>query len=146
MRVLTGVLVLVLVAAAGCSAFCPGPKDCISNGAVVVYVVDADTKDPLPDATVLASLGGANPPGVPACRYDFEHAGADAGPTHCRAIVAPGSYHLTIRAAGYVEAELDVDSPRDACGDVTSQVREVGLHKLGSSAQPLIDSSEKCGG
>ena len=65
---------------------------------------------------------------------------------NCYALGEPGSYHLIVRAAGYAETQLDVATSADLCGHWSSQVREVGLQKLGSAAQPLVDASEGCGG
>ena len=143
-----GVLVALaaLLVAAGCSLFCPGPSDCISNGAVVVKVVDAETKAPIVDATVLASSGSASATEVANCPYDFAQGGADAGPSNCRAIQSPGKYHVVVRAPGYIDAALDVEAEKDVCGDLKSQVREVGLQKLGTVVQPVVNASEACGG
>ncbi|MGC4118810.1 MAG: hypothetical protein QM765_30460 [Myxococcales bacterium] len=142
-------LVIVLAAlslGAGCSLFCPPPMDCVSNGAVVVRVVDADTQAPLGNVTVLASSGGGTSTEVPRCPDYLTDGDVDAGPSNCRWIREPGKYHLVIRALGYAEATLDVESERDVCGDLTSQVRDVRLQKLGSAAQPMVNASEACGG
>lgn len=144
-------LVIVLAAllfAAGCSMFCPPAPRCASIGAVVVRVVDADTKAPLVDATVRATGSGAETE-VPDCPYGVanpEGWDPDAGRSNCRAIQSPGKYHIVVRAPGYAETALDVDAWWDECGHLTSQVREVGLQKLGSAVQPMVNASEACGG
>ena len=139
-------VVFALLGAAGCSLFCGGPSHCLSNGAIVIRVVDADTKAPLADATVFASSGGSAASEIGDCPFDFENGATDAGRSNCRALPNPGSYHLTVQAPGYLESSLDVDAERDVCGHMASQVREVGLPKLGSVAQPLVNASEACGG
>lgn len=143
------VMVVALLGAAGCSLFCPGPSLCASIGAVVVKVVDADTKAPLGAATVLASTNGGPAAEVPDCPVGVanpDFSDHDAGPSNCRAIQSPGKYHLVVSAPGYVDAALDVEARRDECGDLTAQVREVGLQKLGTVVQPVVNASEACGG
>jgi len=142
------VIATVVMGAAACSEICgDGAWACMSNGAVVVRVVDADTKAPITDATVLASSGDSVAREVGDCPFNFEVPdGSDAGPSNCRAISAPGKYHLTVRAPGYLDAVLDVEAQKDLCGHLTGQIREVGLQELGSAAKPLVDASEGCGG
>lgn len=135
------VIALVSLSLPACSLFCPGPSECLSQGAVVVRVVDGETKAPLGDAEVLASTGGETPATAGNCPYE-----GDGGRSNCRALPEPGNYHLTVRAAGYVDTELDVEAQRDVCGNLASQIREIGLQKVGSAVKPLVNSSEACGG
>jgi len=136
-------LVAVVVAAASSCSPCP-QRQCLSLGAVVVRVFDADTHAPINSATVLASSGESSPSEVPVCA-DGEV--TDAGPsTNCRAIQDTGAYHITVRASGYIETSLDVEASRDACGHLTAQYRDVNLQRLGVAKQPMVTATEVCGG
>lgn len=126
---------------AGCSEVCPPAPRCARLGAVVIRVVDAQTEAPLRDAVVVWARSGAE-----AALEDCPDSAAWPNDGNCRALQEPGSYHLIVRAAGYTETSLDVAVSPDLCGHYASQIREVGLQKLGSAAQPLVDSSEGCGG
>jgi hypothetical protein len=131
--------VALMLCSAGCALFCPEAKRCASNGAVVIRVVDADTSAPISGPSVVASRDGREIEGG-SCPLD------EFGPDNCRAFGEPGRYHVRVSAAGYVSTELDVEAERDICGDFTSQVREVGLQRLGTSSAPLISNFEGCGG
>jgi hypothetical protein len=109
----------------------------------VIRVLDAETHSPLSGATVLASSDGSSPSEVAVCPFETS---IDAGVSNCRAIPTAGKYHITVRADGYADAALDVEAEKDACGNLTTQNREVELQRLGSATQPLVTPSESCGG
>lgn len=128
---------------AGCGAVCPPAAKCLSYGAVVIRVIDAQTRAPLQEATVLAASGSEAPVEVGPCPFEVD---ADGGASGCWALPSPGKYAITVRAAGYADATLDVEAQRDVCDHLRSQVREVALQKTGSTQQALVGSSEACGG
>lgn len=133
-------IVLAGLTGTGCALFC-FETDCAAGpGAVVVRVVDAESGARLPEATVLAD---EDP--VSHCSYDWDASG-DAGPSNCWAIRDPGSYTITVRAPGYAETTLEVEADADVCGRVTAQERTVGLQRLGTRVQPVVQESETCGG
>jgi hypothetical protein len=127
----------------GCGVFCPPPFKCLSQGAVVIRVIDAETRAPVPEVTVSAVSGSEAPVEAGPCPFQDT---ADGGANGCYALPNPGKYAITVRAAGYADAALEVEAQRDVCNHLTSQVREVALRKAGSTQRALVGSSEACGG
>jgi len=131
-----GLCLLSMSLAAGCLPLCP-QTNCIPPPSLMVYVTDAATDAPLGDAVVLEISGPT--------RRILEGEEAFCPDVHCRSLRNIARARIQVSAEGYEPVELSVEIPSDGCGQI-SQMRVVGLQRLGSSQQAVVaeDSVEGC--
>ena len=128
---------------AGCSDPCP-QYHCSAHPSLVVVVTDADTGAPVADVRfTLATKDGQT--------TDFDGGTAlepwpiPSNESHSFVI---GKVHVTVAADGYATTSFDVQIDEDRCGRAVGQRRDVGLQKLATARQAIVNEAEgpkQCG-
>jgi hypothetical protein len=127
MRVLAAALALPALLATPACDNCGAPERC-TFATLLLFVHDAGTGDPLPEAMVTQS-------GAP-IGTDLTFVTCAAG--QCTHAVSPGAGQVTISLQGYRDAVIDFVPHHDACGDATRQAVDVGMRPTTDAMSPLL--------
>ena len=108
----------VLLGAPACDT-CGAPERCY-YATLLLLITDAETGDPLPDATVSQAGGPLSTDLTP-----LSCAGGE-----CTHAVSPGAGPVTISRPGYTDASLNFIPRSDACGAPFRQFASIGMRAL----------------
>jgi hypothetical protein len=128
-------LLLPLVLAPPACDTCGPPERCF-YATLLLLVYDAETGDPLPDATVSQASGPLSTDLTP-----LSCAGGQ-----CTHAVSPGAGPVTISRSGYTDAFVDFIPRSDACGAPFRQFASIGMRPLSDAlSAPVVTGPDDRG-